>query len=330
MEKLEKRFAGNVARHANMSWESVRAGILKGKHMRLWDGFRKKKNLENEISANTDGEGKVEAAEEKSKRGTPSPVDVNVPLENPKLKTLLASFREDGTAEEVLEEIALRARFLSLIQLSSEPADTGNGTAVFEEGTKISFPLLGSESGAFYYAAFTDWEELGKWEAAKEAPKTLILSFDDYADMILEQDGIGGLAVNPFGANLILEKEQIRHMKSHKDVVLKGVSQEVISKDTKVMLGEPKEYPTAMIQAISACLRSCPEVNRVWLRLMERDHELSYLLIVDLEGEQSSVFEKIAGAARPHLNGFFIDMVVYADDFGKRATQGVASFYTRK
>ena len=106
--------------------------------MRLWDGFRKKKNLENEISANTDGEGKVEAAEEKSKRGTPSPVDVNVPLENPKLKTLLASFREDGTAEEVLEEIALRARFLSLIQLSSEPADTGNGTAVFEEGTKIS------------------------------------------------------------------------------------------------------------------------------------------------------------------------------------------------
>lgn len=27
LEKLEKRFAGNVARHANLSWESVRARI---------------------------------------------------------------------------------------------------------------------------------------------------------------------------------------------------------------------------------------------------------------------------------------------------------------
>mgnify|MGYP002511431395 CR=1 FL=1 len=175
--------------------------------------------------------------------------------------------------------------------------------------------------------AFT--EEIRKWTNCP-SNKTAVLGFDNYAEMVLKDDKaekIEGIAINPFGANYILDRKVIEHIKTKKDVLTKGVAKQKVTKDTQVTLGEPKDYPTEMVEAIKAHLKENAIVKRAWLRLMYKEGEYSYLLVVDFEGDRNNVFGKIADTARPYLGDMYIDMVPFADDFGSRAVEGVEPFY---
>jgi hypothetical protein len=262
-----------------------------------------------------------------------SKVDVNKPVENPKLRELFEQWRQEKTDDilnQVFEEIVIRAHFLSVIMLSEEPESSGEGTATFKQGAVMQFPMLTTQDEKQFYPAFTDWGELAKWQSIAVPPKTLILSFDDYVHMVLEGTNVDGVMINPFGDNFLLDRSLLTHLKTQKDLNTKGVSQQVVTKETKVLLGEPKEYPTAMVAAISDYLWKRPEVQRAWLRLMIRDNEQSYLLVAEFAGDKDSLFGGIAGAARQYLNGMYIDMVPYQNGFGKDAVEGVKPFYEQK
>lgn len=258
-------------------------------------------------------------------------VDVNKPVENPNLIALMQEFDRNRTNENtnaLLDEIALNAHFLSVIVLSEEPEANVNGTKTFKAGSTIQFPMLTSQDNQTYYPVFTDWMELGKWQGVT-SPKTLILTFDDYASMVLQNQDSQGLVINPFGENMRLDRRTIEYVKTRKDINTKGVSQQTVEKETQVQLGEPKDYPEKMVQAISKHLRQHKQVRRVWLRLMKKDGEYSYLLVVDFEGDRREVFSGIADAARPYLDGMYVDMVSLEQDFGKNAVQNVTPFYQR-
>ncbi len=261
-----------------------------------------------------------------------SGVDVNKPVENPKLKALFEQLQQQQTDElinQVFEEIAVRAHFLSVIMLSEEPQHNDDGTATFRQGSVMQFPMLTTQDGKHFYPAFTDWGELLKWRQI-ETPKTLILSFDDYATMVLQKEETDGVIINPFGDNFLLDRPLLAHLKTQKDLNTKGVSQQTITKETQVLLGEPKEYPTAMIAAILDFLKRKTEVQRAWLRLMVRDNEQSYLLVVEFSGDKDDLFGGIASVAIPYLKEMYIDMIPYRDGFGKDAVEGVQPFYNRK
>lgn len=260
-------------------------------------------------------------------------VDVNQPVFNPRLKGLLAAARLKRTQEYIkditnliFEEIATQAHFLSIIELSEEPVANGDGTATFQKDSMMRMPMISTQNEKHFYPIFTDWGEIRKW---KNCPsnKTMILDFDNYAEMILKDDKIEGIAINPFGANFILDRKTIEHIKTRKEIITKGVSEQKVTKGTQVTLGEPKDYPTEMVEAIKTYLNGEAAVRRAWLRLMYRSGEYSYLVVVDFEGDRNIVFGKIADAARPHLGNMYIDMVPFADDFGKRAVEGVEPFY---
>ncbi len=259
-------------------------------------------------------------------------VDVNKPVENPRLKTLFEQLRQQNTNEIlnlVFEEIAIRAHYLSVIALSEEPQPIDNVTATIRQGTVLKFPMLITQDGRQFYPAFTDWEELLKWQKT-ETPKTLILSFDDYVSMILPREETDGVIINPFGDNFMLDRKLLNHLKTQKDLNTKGVSSQTITKDTEVLLGEPKDYPAEMVAKISDFLKKKPEVRRAWLRLMIRDNEQSYLLVADFTGDKDTLFGGIAHVARPYLAKMYIDMVPYENGFGKDAVNGVRPFYERK
>ncbi len=81
-------------------------------------------------------------------------IDVNKPLENPKLKELFAQRRQSQSAvmtkrimESLMEEIVTNAYFLSLVQFSKQPEKSENGQAVFSQGTSLVFP----------HAHYTGW-----------------------------------------------------------------------------------------------------------------------------------------------------------------------------
>lgn len=258
-------------------------------------------------------------------------VDVNKPLENFRLNVLLQEMKENRTdtgMNMLFEEIATKAHFLSVIMLSQEPKENGDGTATFKKNTMMKFPMLTAGNGKAFYPVFTDHAELAKWAQMQE-PKTLILTFDDYAPMVLQNEQVEGIVINPFSHNLVLDRRMVEHMKTHKDLVTQGVSHRTVTKETKVMLGEPKEYPPAMVDAMKAHLQNVPQVERAWLRLMMQDKQPSYLVVVEFEGDRASIFKGIADAARPHLHKMFLDMIPYQENFGKRAVENVVPFYEK-
>ena len=166
-------------------------------------------------------------------------VEINKPLENPRLKELFARRRaaEDGEAlrpvmEKLLSEVVLNARFLSVVRLSSAPEAEESGRAVF-------------------YPVFIDREELGKWDPLpEEGLKTLALGFDEYAYMVLDKNEGDGLVINPFSDNLSLDRGSLRELRERKELRMEGHARKQVEEDAVVQLGEPDVYPEEMVEAI--------------------------------------------------------------------------------
>ena len=192
----------------------------------------------------------------------------------------------------------------------------------------MQMPMLSSAGGKHFYPVFTDHNELAKWKKM-EKPNTLILTFDDYAAFLEKNEQAEGIVINPFSDNFVLNRKLMAHLKTQKDLRTKGVSRNKITKDTKVMVGEPKEYPTEMVEALQAHMKGVPAIERAWLRLMMKDNVQSFLVVVDFAGNREEIFGQIAAVARPHLKNIYLDMIPYQDGFGKKAVENVEPFYQK-
>lgn len=262
-------------------------------------------------------------------------VDVNKPVENPKLKSLLDEFhsqdasKKGDAAEAVAEELAANARLLAVMQIDGNGVEhNSDGTAVFKKDTTLAFEMFADGQGTHYLPVYTDWNELRKNERYRDAHvDTLIVSFDDICAIA---KGKAGTVINPFSDNFVITPSNLVHMKQHKDYLTKGYTENVTEKDTTVQLGEPADYPTEMVEAIRQYAKTNRAINAIWLKLMVKDGEQSYLLIVDFTGDRREVFSSIARAGTPYIhNGLPIDMVPLNDSFGKNAATG-EPFYRRK
>lgn len=262
--------------------------------------------------------------------------DVNKPVENPKLSALLKEYataegaRLNELHELIAEEFALNAWLLAVICFDDENIkNQSDGTVQFKKDTIIAFDMLEHTNGTVFLPLYTDWIELGKNEKYKSsAPKTLIVSFDDAAAIAA---GKKGIVINPFSDNFVIPPNHVVHMKQHKDIITKGHATEVIQKETVVQIGEPAEYPHAMVESIRNYAKSDKTINAIWLKLMIKEGERSYLLVVDHKGVQESVFGGIAEAAKPFLdNGMYIDMVPLESDIGKKAAHGDPVYKRKK
>ena len=182
-----------------------------------------------------------------------------------------------------------------------------------------------------FYPVFIDWEEFGKWEAMKyRKPQTMIMSFDDYVAMVVEKGRGSGIVINPFSDNLLLDREMMAHLKQQKQLADQGHVDYRVPEKTSVKLGEPANYPQDMVQAICAYAKSKKTIQALWLRLMEKAGEWSYLLVVDFSGDRQSIFDEIAKVARPYLNKMYLDMVPLESEFGHKATDGIKPIYSKK
>ena len=259
--------------------------------------------------------------------------DVNKPLENPKLTSLfkeLKNANEDKIKELyelIAEEIAMNAYFLAIFNVDDNDLKYNeDGSATFKENSAMSFELFKSKDNINYFPVYTDWNELKKYEKYKDIDvKTIMLSFDDIYAI---SNGNGGIVINPFSDNFIIDPVNFKHMKQHKDILLNGISKQRVEKDTIVQIGEPKDYPFELVDAIKNYAKDNIDINAIWLKLMFKDNETSYLLIIDSIGDIDKNYKEIAEVANPYLNNIYLDMVSYNDSFGKKAASGEA-FYRK-
>lgn len=135
-------------------------------------------------------------------------------LKNQALLSAVERMSRENTRESreaVLDTVISSARFLAPVNiLSPEEATVSGG-----EGTAIQFQLLPNQEGQPFFPAFTGWEELRKLCGPKNQ-QTLLLSFDDYAAMILRDNRGAGFVIDPFGCCLSFDRAMVEHLVGRK------------------------------------------------------------------------------------------------------------------
>ena len=227
-----------------------------------------------------------------------------------KVSEFLEKMYEEPSQElenEMLEEIIMKANFLSYINSNKNDTETDFGN--------INFNVLITDDNKIYLPAFTDLEELAKWGIPSNMD-TLTLNFDNYVEIILENENIEGLVINPFSASFILSRGWLKELKDMKKERLK-VNEVRIEANSKILIDEPKCYPTMMMEEIKNCCNSLGNINKAWL------------LVLDFEGDKNYIFSKISQAARNYLGNMYLDMLSYEDDFARNSVQNYKAFYIK-
>lgn len=261
--------------------------------------------------------------------------DVNKPVENPKLTALLSELRnadlprKQQLCEAIAREVALNACLLAVFQTrDGDIEDRGDGKAVFKKDALLTFPFLTAPDGTEYLPVYTDWNALRACEAYRDAKvNTMVLPFDQMAFYTEENKGI---VVNPYSDHFVISPSNVKQMKQRKEETEKGFSTQRITKEMTVRIGDPANDPVELKAALSRYARQMKSIKAMWLKLMEREAEKSFLLVVDFDGDRNAAFKGIGDAAAPYLgHGMYLDMVPYDQDFGRRAAAG-EPFYRKK
>lgn len=113
--------------------------------------------------------------------------------------------------EAVLDLVISSARFLAPVDITPPPESGEGSQAQLGAGTAIQFQLLSNQEGQPYFPAFTSWEELRKLCGPKNQ-QTLVLSFSDYAKMVLQDGRAAGFVVDPFGCCLSFDRSMMEHL----------------------------------------------------------------------------------------------------------------------
>lgn len=248
-------------------------------------------------------------------------IQVNKPVTNPELVESMNNFIDEKSAENelILIEKISRSHLMTPVIISG---DIRNG--LIPEGTTVSFKTITNADNESYLVTFTDCTELCKWSKDKE--ETLAYTYDDLNAIVLENiNTIKGFVINPFGQIFIITPEVMQYFSQRKSEI-------VVEGDTKIMLGQPAEYPSELVKVMSKFFESQKDVKSAYLFLArkELDQKANLLFVIDFTGEKDLLFPKIAAKMQGHIGkGEYFDMISMETSLGTSAVKDSIPFYER-
>lgn len=111
-----------------------------------------------------------------------------------------------------------KANLLTPALIEPAPVEDEEGNLKLLPGSRVQFPMLTSSGGEKYFMGFTDEAEYRLWVEKNTSLPTFAVKFDDYVLMLLNKDSQGnpcsamGFVINPFGANLTVQKDMIANI----------------------------------------------------------------------------------------------------------------------
>ncbi|MBO5477870.1 MAG: enhanced serine sensitivity protein SseB [Clostridia bacterium] len=244
-------------------------------------------------------------------------------INNKELINSINVMKEEKTLEaqnKVITEV-LKAKFMCPVILESAPK--GGGRIDINKDTKIQFSIIKTTDGKNYLIAFTSDEEVHKWQKNK-IQQSLIYTFEDYAMIATNNETLDGFIIDPKGCNLVFTKEMIKEIKA-------SITREsVVEKDTQVELGIPKNYPTELVEKLKDVFANIGTIKKAYLQLMVKDEAMSYLVLIDADGNEKEHFNTIASAAIPFLNGMPLNLAPLNTEFGQKAIENFEPFYVKE
>lgn len=195
-----------------------------------------------------------------------------------------------------------------------------NHQIILGEETSITLLGIDNEQSDHFLMAFTDWDELKKWKQNYDQ-QTLVLSYEDYQGIITKSGAAyQGMVINPFGENIVLDRQMLKNTRKNEYVIQKGES---------VMIGIPKEYPTGMVNKLKDYFTKMQNVEKAYLLWMVRGNESSYLLVLDSPISPQQLFPLISHICQPFLKGKLLDIVFANSELGKYAIKEQTPFFTK-
>lgn len=248
-------------------------------------------------------------------------MDINKPITNPNLVDAIKEMKQGNKEEELFWEEIFKAMFLCPINMEiGKTTQKENHKIVLGEGTSIALMSIDNEQGEHFLMAFTDWDELKKWKQNYDQ-QTLVLSYEDYQGIIIKNNSTyQGMVINPFGENIVLDRQMLNNTRKNEHIIQKGES---------VMIGLPKEYPADMVNKLKEYFAKTQNVEKAYLLWMVRGKEANYLLVLDSQISPQQLFPLTGQICRPFLNGKLLDMVLANSGLGKSAIEGQIPFFTR-
>ncbi len=232
--------------------------------------------------------------------------------------------------EDRMLDAIRRARYLIPMQLlKQDPAVSDEqGKTTFRQGDRIQFAVLEGEEDSTWLPVFTDWFEFEKMYD-KELWSSNVAT---YEDLLALSGDMAGIILNPGGLGLRLDLGNIasieKYRKERTNASSSSVTNENVPEDRNVLLGEPREYPMQMIEAIQAYMKTQKNIKKAYVRQKLREDGQSYLIVVDAEGQKEAIFSGIADAAAPHLNEMSFE-IIEIDDWTE-AMEEIKPFYKKK
>lgn len=256
-------------------------------------------------------------------------------IENPALVYAMYEMKDKKTKEAEAKFISelRKATFITpaIVEIKGADGEFKVAASSAERGdTRIQFMMLTTESGSKFLPAFTSMDEVRKWRK-EEKLQTVICNFDQYINIITsDPEGPAGVAVDPFGSNLLLSRELLQGLKTALEA----------QENNQVYIADVKEHPEELETALTEFFEENGKVEKAYILLMRRGQNVSLLLIVDHDipegaGEEEvksirrELFDAIAEVSKPKLKGQPLSIAAFADDFGRKAVDNKFPFYTR-
>lgn len=261
--------------------------------------------------------------------------EVNRPVLNPSLVAAANNFFQALSSRRPVQVLERRmfkeiynARFLLPIDRNSlkvESNGSGNGEVVIKKDSVLNIPLITNENNRNYIAIFTDWDEFKKFDHELKFGGNII-KFEDLRFFCKNNDG---LVINPFGFNMILNEETLKLIE---DVATGKIPdlplEQATSRDkASVSYREPEKYPKRMVEKIKQCLKKHSEVRSAYLKLLIKNDEESWIIVLDFDGDRKALFNDIAKEAIPEAGGKFISFAHINTGIGEQIAMISKPFY---
>jgi hypothetical protein len=141
------------------------------------------------------------------------PVDLNKPVENPRLVAAMHAFSQSRTpaTQEMLTQALRTAIFLVPIltdEMHSTPSDD-NGQMTIQAGSRIKIITCFDDAGGNHLALFTDWPSIRNWTDMHVS--TLVMPASEAFEFALS-DQHAGAVVNPGDNALPLDKKLLDYL----------------------------------------------------------------------------------------------------------------------
>lgn len=217
----------------------------------------------------------------------------------------------------IIAELVMNTTFIAPVQLGENSGDAQT----------VTFRLIQSPQGVRFFPVFTSSEDLEIWDELKGAD-TVHMTFDGYAELIRNNDAMGGIAVNPFSDNMMVDRRLVLQWYERKSLIINGYASHTVTSDSSY---EFIDLSSDELRGnLIASAKAEPAVKKIWLRGIRLEGKDGFIAVVDAEGDRNGVFPKLGNNARELLGDKQLHLVPYNSDFGRLAVENQEPIYSAR